>query len=452
MPQIAEAFPGSEALLAPDALTVSGDGTLASYFAVTDLAAASVGTAGLQLSAFAAPDGHDPAPVDVDRRLAGLWFGVSIDPITWSLPPVWDSIAGDYPTADGWIRLHTNAPHHRRAAQSVLGPYEDRDAMAPAVAGWQADDLETAVVEAGGCAAAMRSMADWQAHANGAAVAAEPLVAWQAFPDTDPPVIDPHPEAPLTGLRILDLTRVLAGPVAGRFLAAFGADVLRIDPPDWEEPAVVPDVTLGKRCAGLDLKSPEDRAVFDGLLQGADVLLHGYRPGALPALGLDAEGLRAVNPDLIDVSLDAFGWSGPWAGRRGFDSLVQMSTGIAEHGMRQSGADRPFPLPVQALDHATGYLMAAAVMHALNRRRKTGAVLSAKLSLARTAHLLVGTAADTASDGMPARSEDDLDPRIEHTAWGPARRVRFPLSIPGVDVDWRYPAGNLRTVKAVWRS
>lgn len=452
MPQIADALPGSETLLTSDALSVSGDGDLASFFAVTDLAIASVGTAGLLLSAFAAPKGDDPAPVDVDRRLAGLWFGVSIDPITWTLPPVWDTIAGDYPTADGWIRLHTNAPHHRKAAQSVLGNRDDREAMAPAVARWQAEPLETAIVEAGGCAAAMRPMADWQTHANGAAIAGEPLVTWQAFPDTDPPVIDPLPSAPLTGLRILDLTRVLAGPVAGRFLAAFGADVLRIDPPDWEEPAVVPDVTLGKRCAGLDLKSADDRAVFDNLLRGADVLLHGYRAEALPRLGLDAQGLRAVNPGLIDVSLNAYGWSGPWSGRRGFDSLVQMSTGIAEHGMRRSGADRPVPLPVQALDHATGYLMAAAVLHALDRRRKAGAVLSAKLSLARTAGLLVGTAADEASDGMPAKSANDLDPRIEHTAWGPARRVRFPLRMPGLSEDWRYPAGTLRSAKPVWRS
>lgn len=159
---------------------------------------------------------------------------------------------------------------------------------------------------------------------------------------------------PLAGIKVLDFTRVLAGPVATRFLAGLGADVLRIDPPEWDEPGVVPDVILGKRCARLDLHTAEDRRVFEALLARADIVVHGYRPGAMARLGYDEGERRTINPGLVDVSLCAYGWTGPWAGRRGFDSLVQMSIGIAEAGMRWQQAERPVPLPVQALDHATG--------------------------------------------------------------------------------------------------
>lgn len=429
-------------------LAVTGCGELPSWFAVTDLAAASVGAAGLMLARYAA-DGEAAPAVTVDRRLASLWFGWTLHPDGWQMPPTWDPVAGDYPAKDGWIRLHTNAPAHRAAALSVLGTAAERDDVACAVANWHAADLETAVVDAGGCAAEMRGLDDWAAHPQGKAVAAEPLVAWT---DHDP--IEPRRETidrarPLAGLRVLDLTRVLAGPIASRFLAAFGADVLRIDPPDWDEPGVVPEVTLGKRCAGLNLKTSGDRAVFERLLASADVLLHGYRPGALPGLGFDPDARRERNPGLVDVSLDAYGWTGPWAGRRGFDSLVQMSSGIAHHGMTASGADRPTPLPVQALDHATGYLLAAAVLSALAERRQ-GGVRSARLSLARTAHLLTSAGTVTPTPEPLKETADDVAPAIEATDWGPARRTRFPLTIEGLKPNWPHPASNLRTASPEW--
>ena len=196
---------------------------------------------------------------------------------------------------------------------------------------------------------------------------------------------------PLAGVKVLDLTRVLAGPAATRFLAGYGADVLRIDPPDWNEPAIEPEVTLGKRCARLDLRQASDRSRFELLISEADLFIHGYRPEALDALGYGEDIRRALNPSLVDVRLDAYGWSGPWRSRRGFDSLVQMSTGIAAAGRAWCGGDKPVPLPVQALDHATGYLMAAAAVHGLALRLSRGQATSAGLSLARTAALLMGT-------------------------------------------------------------
>ena len=428
-------------------VSINGQDDLPAWFAVTDLAAASIGAAGAMLTRWAGSG----APVHVDRRLASLWFGMTIRPKGWQMPSVWDPIAGDYRTGDGWIRLHTNAPHHRRAALSVLGDLPDREAVADAVATWTADGLETAIVEAGGCAATMRDLVAWQNHPQGIAVAKQPLIQWSGTASVDAPQqVRPH-QRPLAGTRVLDLTRVLAGPVAGRFLAAYGADVLRIDPPGWDEPGVIPEVTLGKRCAGLDLTIAHHRQVFEDLLAGADVLLHGYRTGALAGLGYDRGRLARLNPALVDVCLNAYGWTGPWSGRRGFDSLVQMSSGIADHGRRASGADKPVPLPVQALDHATGYLMAAAVLRALLARAETGKVLSARLSLARTAELLCTTRrADTGTGFAPEKSAD-TDGQVEQTAWGPARRVRFPLTIEGMIASWDHPASKLRSAKPEWR-
>lgn len=259
------------------------------------------------------------------------------------------------------------------------------------------------------------------------------------------------PARPLRSVRILDLTRVLAGPVAGRFLAGFGAEVLRIDPPDWDEGAVIPEVTRGKRCARLDLRHPAQLVQFKRLLAECDVLLHSYRPDALDSLGLGATERQALNPGMIDVSLDAYGWSGPWRGRRGFDSLVQMSSGLAHQGMMAVGVDKPVALPVQALDHGTGYLLAAAVVHGLIRRREHGQVIQAKLSLVRTGELLVSRGHDPSPKQMlDAETEDDLETQVELTSWGKARQLKFPLSVPGCEVRWEYPASRLGSSEAVW--
>ncbi|WP_043837635.1 CoA transferase [Muricoccus aerilatus] len=437
--------------LAPEAagrLRVTGEEALPSCFPVTELAVASVGAAGLATAELLRLDGRSP-PVTVDRHLASAWFLRSLAPVGWTLRDPWDPIAGDYRAADGWIRLHTNAPHHRAVALSVLGCAGDRDAVAGAVAHRARDELEAAILQGGGCAAAMHSMADWQGHEQGRAIMAEPLIAWERRGKGAGRQWQPEPLRPLTGIKVLDLTRVLAGPVATRFLAGLGADVLRIDPPGWSEPAVVPDVTLGKRCARLDLREPGDRRVFEALLAGADMMVHGYRPGALERLGYDAARRRALNAGLIDVSLCAYGWSGPWAGRRGFDSLVQMSCGIAEAGMRWKAADRPVPLPVQALDHATGYLMAAAAIRGLAHRMDKGGAVSAKLSLARTAALLGGRG--DAAPAAPVELRDtDYAPGIERTPWGPARRLRSPVLIGTLTPHWDRPASELGAANASW--
>jgi len=428
------ALGADDALL--NALRFSGPaGGLPSRFHVSDLAAATIGVATLAAAElWAARRKETPRPVTVDRRLAAAAFRCErlLQPVGWTLPAPWDPIAGDYEAADGWIRLHTNYSYHRDAVIRILDVPADRQRVSAAVKSKNATELERAVVEAGGCAAALRTMDVWRAHPQGVALADEPLCHWDARRISH--LLGSDAPAPLGGVRVLDMTRVIAGPVGTRYLAAFGADVLRIDPPKFEEvAALLPETTRGKRCAPLDLRAAGDRSTWERLIAQADVLVHGYRPGAMEALGYFSARLRELNPALVVVRYDAYGWSGPWSDRRGFDSLVQMSTGIAHPG--HDG--RPTPLPAQALDHGTGYLIAAAVCRALTDGRA-----SALLSLARTARLL----AELGTDGDPDAPElGDTDALLESsdTAWGPVRQVRCPGRIEGHDVRWRESAGPL---------
>ena len=461
---------------------VQGIGDLPSVYGVTDCAAASLAVAALAVSALIACGKPPFRPVHVNRVLASRWFASSIAPMGWSLPPAWDALAGDYRAADGWIRLHTNAPHHRATALRALdlphlGQDLDKAQVAAAVRGWAAAELETRVVDEGGCAAQMRSAAAWASHPQGAAVRGEPLVAVRTNGrGATSPRWRPLEERPLAGVRVLDLTRILAGPVASRFLAGYGAQVLRIDPIGWDEPSLAPEVTLGKRCARLDLRDAAGRTAFCALLEQADVLVHGYRADALERLGLGEACRRGLNPGLVDVSLNAYGFSGPWHGRRGFDSLVQMSTGIAEAGMRLLGRPVPTPLPVQALDHATGYLMAAAAVMGLLRRLQDGVGSTSRLSLARTAVWLTANSParlrqvpswlDERDGGSkrqvvgvnsgPVESlgagdvDSDESSVFEMTAWGPARRLRPAQEMAGTPAYWTIPAGPLGVAPPRW--
>ena len=437
----------------PAALSVTGEGNLPAYYPVTPLIAASVAVAAQALSHLLSLQHGSADAVTVDRRLASLWCKSSLKPDGWALPPAWDSLAGDYATADGWIRLHTNAPAHRKVVETVLGKANSREELAPRVARWKKAELEQAVVQAGGCAAQMFSVSDWQHHVQGKSLENEPLFQRSLCAPAAPPHWALEADRPLAGVRILDLTRIIAGPVATRFLAGLGADVLRIDPFGWDEPGQEADVTLGKHCARLNLHNPQDRHRFETLLREADVIVHGYRAGALHKLGYGSEQRRALSPGLVDVCLNAYGWNGPWRERRGFDSLVQMSCGIAEFGMQQSGSDQPVPLPVQALDHVTGYLMAAAVIQGLAQRVTTHQGSETRLSLARTAHELTTFDVDdtTQQPVINAAGEDDFSPQPEHTVWGAGWRLLPPVSLTKTSWRWSLPASPLGASPASWQ-
>ncbi len=364
----------------------------ASRLPTATLASDAVAVASLAVNALAAERfGGDPAPVVVDRPTVAASFGSEeVLRIDGQPPSVWAPLSGFWRTADGWVRTHANYPHHERALRELLGLADDAD-PAPAVAAWRAIDLESAAAERGAIVGAVRSAEEWRRHPQAAVVAAAPLLTRTRVADAAPRPWrgDPHPGGdprPLGGVRVLDLTRVLAGPIAARDLALAGADVLRVDSPALPETGWIHlDTGQGKRSTLLDLRDAADRARFEALLSGADVVLTGYRPGALARFGLDPAELAARHPGLVTGSVSAWGHDGPWAGRRGFDSIVQAVTGIA----LAEGGDAPGALPAQALDHATGHLLAAAVIGALAAQRATGGSHDVRVSLARTAHALL---------------------------------------------------------------
>lgn len=444
------------------AISIHGDATWwRGPFAVDDLAVSCVVAALESLAALVARD--RPAGVDVDidaaHASAMFWAEALVEPDGWTIPPVWDPIAGDYEGADGWIRLHTNYAHHRTAALAALGLPDSaatgRDQVAATVANHPVRALESAVIERCGVAGASRSPQEWATSDAGAALAAEPLLAVDRTATTDaehahadpPPAASLPaaslpaaflPAAPLRGVRVLDLTRVLAGPTATGMLAAWGAEVLRIDPVGFEEvPAIIPVVGAGKRTAALDLRDPAGRDRLDELVASADVVVHGYRGGALSGLGISSDRWHEQRPGLVEVSLDAFGWTGPWRTRRGFDSIVQHCVGITTTAAEAVGADRPTPLPCQALDHGAGWLLAAAALRGLAARRDSGTGSRWRTSLARVAALLTSIPGPVPL----ARTPPTLDAVRERcgaaavvvaaTDWGPLRRLAWPGTIDG---------------------
>lgn len=285
------------------------------------------------------------------------------------------------------------------------------------------------MVAANGVAGRQRSADQWQRHPAGLAVGAEPLLEVEHVNASAAPL--PPGERPLWGVRVLDLTRVLAGPTTTGVLASWGAEVLRIDPPGFAEvPALVPVMTSGKRTTALDLAQSVDRQRFVELLATADVVVHGYRPGALHSVGLDPSSWQQVRPGLVDVCLDAYGWRGPWKDRRGFDSIVQHSVGITLEGQQTHGAQRPVPLPCQALDHGCGWLMAAAVAAGLAERCRSGNGTRCRTSLARFAKLVADLPRTGDIDRPPPRL-DQLGPFTvqARTPWGDLRRLAWPGTI-----------------------
>jgi crotonobetainyl-CoA:carnitine CoA-transferase CaiB-like acyl-CoA transferase len=304
-------------------------------------------------------------------------------------------LSGFRRTRDGWIRLHANYPHHEQRLMQALAATTP-DGVAAALAAMTSLEAEAAIQGRGGVAAAVRSRQDWLNSGMGSAAGSGPWIdvnPASGQPSRRRPVRpsgeDPH--RPLAGVRVLDLTRVIAGPVSTRLVGALGADVLRIDPPQLPEITdQFVDTGFGKRSAEADLADSRNRHLLQELLAAADVVISGYRRGSLDRFGLEPEALLASRPELVVVTLDSWGSAGPWSTLRGFDSIVQAAAGIADLYASEDhdGGRRPGALPVQALDHATGYGAAAAAIALLARRRHTGLGGSARLSLARTAEEL----------------------------------------------------------------
>ncbi|MEH0422249.1 CoA transferase [Streptomyces sp. B21-083] len=434
--------------------TVVRTGVLASRLPVRESARACVGACALaaaELGALRAGLPEMPGVRVDDGAIATALVSERHLLVDGRAPVSFAPLSRFWRTADGWVRTHANYPHHRARLLAALGTSEDPESVAAALAERSSVEAEETVYAAGGLAVALRTAEEWAAHEQGAAVAARPLVERGRLDSARARVLAPigtDPLLPAAGVRVLDLTRVIAGPVATRTLALLGADVLRVDAPQLPElPDQHTDTGFGKRSAVLDLRT--DRRAFEELLAGADVVVTGYRPGALDPFGLSPEALAERRPGVVVGQLSAWGAYGPWGERRGFDSLVQAASGIA---VAEGSAEEPGALPAQALDHGTGYLLAAGVLRALSDQVREGGSRFVRLALAGTAGWLTSgaeqgqrmPAADSAYDGPEAwLAERD-------SALGRLRYARPPVSFTGGPVDWARPPGVWGTDRARW--
>ncbi len=330
--------------------------------------------------------------VDTRQATASLRSGHYLKIDGAHVSPAPNAVMGMYPAKHGrWSYLHCNFPNHRAAALEVLGVPEDREAVRKAVAQWDALELEEAIIAARGAGGMVRTMEEWAQHRQGQAVASLPLMEIVKIGDSAPEPLPPG-DRPLSGIRVLDLTRVIAGPTCGRTLAEHGADVMKISG------AHLPslgrqeyDTGHGKLSAHLDLRVEKDKEILHGLIREADVFSQGYRPGTIGSRGFSPEALAEIRPGIVAVSLCAFGHVGPWATRRGFDTVIQAVSGITHRqGQRFPGAE-PGPqfYPVSAIDFLTGYLMAFGTMVALARRTREGGSWLVRISLAQVGRWLV---------------------------------------------------------------
>jgi crotonobetainyl-CoA:carnitine CoA-transferase CaiB-like acyl-CoA transferase len=439
-----------------DAVTLTGDEPqLPSSFRIAAAAQASVAAAGLAAAQIWQLRSGQSQNVAVDMRHAVVecrserYLRVDGKPP----PPAWDAIAGVYQTRDRrFVRLHTNFRHHRDAVCKVLACKPERDEVQAALMQWDAEAFETAAYAAGGVVAMMRSQAEWSASPHAKALAELPLVSIEKIGEAAP---KPWPagDRPLAGLRVLDLSRVIAGPVAGRTLAVHGADVLLISGPDLPAiPWLTIDNGRGKLSSFVELGNEQGRETLRDLLANADIFSQGYRPRALAGLGFSPQDAARINPGIVYVSLSAYGHAGPWAERRGFDSLVQTTTGFNHAEGQAAGVDGPKELPAQMLDHATGYLMAFGAMMAKARQSREGGSWHVRVSLAQTGRWLWNLG--RVADGF--KTEDlkgeTVVPFIEEvpSGFGPLRSVRPSAVLSQTPAFWARPAMPLGSHSPQW--
>lgn len=446
---------GDAAALEQVALT-GDEPVLPSSFRVDTLAQASIAGAALAACEIWRQRTGRRQRVVVDMRHAAAEFRSERYARVAGAPPgpAWDKIAGIYETGDGRkVRLHTNFPHHREGILKLLECSYEREAVAAALRSWGAERFEAAAADAGLVATMMRTPAEWTAHPQGQASAALPLIEISRIGDAPPRKLRSNPERPLSDIRVLDLTRVIAGPVAGRTLAAHGADVMRVTGPHLPAlPSIDADLGRGKLSASLDLRAPEECERLASLLREAQVLIDNYRPGALGSFGFSPAACAEMKPGIVVATLSAYGHAGPWKDRRGFDSLVQNASGINFAEAEAAGVPAPKELPAQALDHATGYLLAMGAMMALARKAQEGGSWQVRVSLARTGHWL--TSLGRLAHGLAAKDPTRLDiaDLMEEmdTPLGRLSYVKHAAILSQTPAHWSRPPVALGSSAPVW--
>ena len=417
-------------------ITGGNDPLIPTPFRVGDSSAAALAAVGLAVSDLweSRTARRQEVAVDTRQATASLRSGKYMHLDSAAVSTERNTVMGVYPAKNGrWSYLHCNFPNHRAAALSVLGVAEDREAVTKAVAQWDALELEEAIIAAKGAGGMVRTMEEWALHPQAAAIASLPLMEIVKISDSPPEKLSDG-DRPLSGIRVLDLTRVLAGPTCARTLAEHGADVMKISGAHLPNIGYQEyDTGHGKLSAHLDLRDQKELEILRGLVRESDVFSQGYRPGTLGTRGLSPEELAEIRPGLVYVSLSAFSHAGPWASRRGFDTVVQTVSGItSRQGDLFPGAvPGPQFYPVSAIDYLTGYLMAFGALVALERRTREGGSWLVRISLAQVGRWLVG-------HGQVPESELKIVP-VEFT----------PEEIAGWSMESDTPVGRLRHLKPV---
>ena len=439
-----------------DYLHLPGDDpVLPSSFRIGTAAQASVAAVGLAAAELHHRAGAPRQSVSVDMRHAAVEFRsehyLTIDGD--ALSSIFDPLFGAYRSGDArFVRLHMNFPHHRDNVLKLLGCAPTRAAIEAALKRWQAIAFETEACQRGCVVAAMRSPEEWAQHPQAAAVAAVPVVQIEKIGDAPPRPL-PYGARALSGLRVLDLSRIIAGPVAGRTLAAHGADVMGISAPhlpfiDW----LVKDTGRGKLSAYADIATTDGSAALRRLIGGADIFLQAYRPASLAGRGFGPADVAALRPGIVYGSLSAYGDLGPWATRRGFDSLVQTATGFNAAEAQAAGVEGPKELPCQALDHASGYLLAFGILMARLRQASEGGSWLARVSLAATGRWIWNLGRVENGFSCPLPSRDDVTDLLEESRspFGLMRSVRHAARLSATPAGWTRPAVPLGTHPPIW--
>ena len=359
------------------------------------------------------------------------------------------SVTQPWPTLDSrWFLPHLNLPHLSDRVLGVLKCENTPDGVRDAVAKWDGDDLEDAIAHARACGGTVRSNAEWLEHPQGRYLAARPLVEIEKIGDSEAEPFRAG-DRPLSGIRALDLTRILAGPVAARSLAEHGADVLMVTAPHLPQtPEHVRDTSHGKRSCFLDLAQPDQAARLKSLVGSADVFSQGYRPGALRTLGFGAEELAQLRPGLIYLSINCYGSGGPFADRAGWEQVAQTVTGIC----RDNGRDRPALIHAAACDWTTGYLGAYGVLLALARRAREGGSYHVRVSLCQAGMFIYRqgkVALDSSANGL-TRTEIEALQIFAQTVYGPMRLLRPVLQLSETPTGWERPTPKLGADEPKW--
>jgi crotonobetainyl-CoA:carnitine CoA-transferase CaiB-like acyl-CoA transferase len=439
---------------ADDRLTLAGsnDPVFATPWRIAETGSAALGAIGLAVSDLWRLRTGKPQAVTIDRRAAAASLrSNAYVRRNGEKPGSWDPLAGHYPTRDGrTMFLHTNHPHHRAGALGISGAKaETREALAEAVAKWDGLAIEEAIA-AGNCVGGLvRSRDEWNAHPHGIAVAKLPLIDMIKIGEAPARAL-PKGERPLSGVRVLDLTRVLAGPTSGRVLAENGAEVLHIAAQHLPyQTEILMDTGHGKRCAWLDLREPAGVETLSGLVREADVFTQGYRPGTLAARGFSPERLAELRPGIVCVGICAYSHEGPWSQRRGFDSIVQNVTGLSA---TQGTLEKPRNMPVQANDYIAGYLAALGAMVGLARRVEEGGSWLVRVSLVQVAHWIASLGTVDGSKGAAELRDDELANLITESVgpFGRLNHLRPIVQLSETPAFYARPAEPLGSSPARW--